>query len=297
MTLSERLAYDKVLNLSKKAAEELCKELGIKHTPDSPLKTLQAKLFSHREQEVIRSVKAEMKQESDELKQMVKAVVKRMEALESSLQTGKALQPPVVALDREVPLHSSYAQAVTNTAAAFPSLESAVSEVQQREARKEQLCISNLPVQPDETPDNFQEQVESFIGLELGISSDKLQLSSAKRMAAKQSRPGIVILTCSSAAQRLAILKAANRLKGRNIYIHPNFTKLQAQRQYELRQQRRDALSKGVRMYIRGDQLMPVRTTNTQPPSPPDNGLTQSPLPPSAAAAATPAATITPTHQ
>ena len=66
-------------------------------------------------------------------------------------------------------------------------------------------------------------------------------------------------------AQRSAILKAARLLKGKSTWINPNYTKAQATEQYELRQQRRQAISQGQKAYFKAGRLIVASPQSTQP--------------------------------
>ena len=100
------------------------------------------------------------------------------------------------------------------------------------------------------------------------VSPADSQVSAVKRFTGKDGRPGILIVNCCSVQQRNASLKGARNLRGRPIYVNPNYTKVQAQEQFRLRQLRREAISKGDRAYIKAGQVVIVADPNKQHSSP-----------------------------
>ena len=64
------------------------------------------------------------------------------------------------------------------------------------------------------------------------------------------------------------LLKGARNLRARPIYVNPNYTKVQAQEQFRLRQLRREVISKGDRAYIKAGQVVIVADPNKQHSSP-----------------------------
>ena len=204
----------------------------------------------------------------------------------SGEDTGTALQDRLAALERGVPVPPPAAVHAHTTSATSPvamSFESAVQEAQLRNTHNLDVCISKLAL-CEETPDNIQVLTENFLHKDLHMDTADNQVSAVKRMRGKGDKPGILIVTCKSAHQRNLILKAAKQLKGRRIYVHPNWTKLQEQ--FRLRQLRREALARGEKAYFKTGQLIILTGQQATPTT------THSATPPTflAAAATTPAA-------
>ena len=285
--LPEQLSIENIVALKKQAAEDLMKKLDLAFTPGMSLHAAQTKLFKHRETLRDNAFIANIAR----LDSSMTAVLQRLACLEkaSGEESGKALQDGLAALERGVPVPTPAAKvhvtSATSAASSAIDFESVVQETQLRDARKTQVCISNLSF-PEETSDNLQVLVEAFFQTEMQVDEADSQVSAVKRMRGRDDRPGILIVTCLSVQQRNLILRAAKQLKGRPIYIHPNWTKLQAQEQFRLRQLRREAIARGEKAYFRSGQL--VILTEHKATSPTASSTAPSTF--LAATAATPAA-------
>ena len=282
--LPKELSIENIIAMKKPAAEDLLKKLDIAVTPGISLHTAQTKLLKHRDTLRDSALLAKV----SHLDNSMTAVLQRLACLEtaSGEESGKALQDRLAALERGVPVPQAAAKVhSTPTANSAIDFESVVQETQLRDARKTQLCISNLAF-PEEKSDDLQVLVEEFFQTEMHMDTADSQVSAVKRMRGKDDRPGILIVTCHSVQQRNQILQAAKQLRGRPIYIHPNWTKLQAQEQFRLRQLRREAIARGEKAYFRSGQLVILTEQKATPPT------AHSTSPPTflAAAAATPAA-------
>ena len=200
----------------------------------------------------------------DEIAEMKETFLKEQQDLADRLvhletttreDPGKALQDRIAALEREVYVQKrvEVQQAVQVPVPTSPdSFEQAFKEVQQRDARKAQICISNLSF-AEESTDTLQALTEDFFRTEMQVDTADSQVSAVKRFTGKDGRPGILIVSCRSVQWRNAILKGAKTLRGRAIYVNPNYTKMQPQEQFRLRQLRRSAgvtelLSKQARL-------------------------------------------------
>ena len=92
------------------------------------------------------------------------------------------------------------------------------------------------------------------------------QISVVKRFTGKDDRPGIIIVSCCSLQQRNIILKGAGILRGRPIYVNPNYTRLEEQ--FRLRQLRREAIGRGDSAFIKAGQVVLVADPNKQRSNP-----------------------------
>ena len=115
-----------------------------------------------------------------------------------------------------------------------------------------------------------------------------------KRLRGTEARLGPIIITVSSAAQRISIPQAGKHLKGRSIWVNPNWTKMQAQEQFRLRQQRREAISHGFKAYFKSGKLVidssQTAAGRSASPAPLQAGPTASPNQPPATTPAAAAA-------
>ena len=176
------LSIDSIINLKKAAAVELLQKLGISE-PSLSHAQLQARLLTLRESARDSIHRAEFAN----LTQALQLMNDRLTKLETREDHGKALQPRVVALEREVPTLSGSPAIVAPPAIAMHEhhFEQAVQEAQQRTARMEQFCVAKLPVLPEESPVNLQARVQTLLTKDMGISSEDSQILSAKRMHGK----------------------------------------------------------------------------------------------------------------
>jgi len=254
------LSADSVLSMSKTMAEEACVRYNIPHTSKEALRQLQSKLLYHRD--VLLVAAAVTDQES----RITNAVYDKAKLELNQLRmdpredTGKGLQDQVAALSREVSVLKSPASgAPADTSAPPPAAlqyEQVVQETSLRQSRQLQVVISNLNTFPAESPDNIQADTEKFLREEMQVAEADSKVLAVRRFRGTEGRLGPVIITCSSAAQRISILQAGKHLKGKSVWVNPNWTKMQAQEQFKLRQQRREAISHGFKAYFKSGKLI-----------------------------------------
>ena len=189
---------------NKNKAQELLVMHGIKDTAGPPLAKSNLKLLMYQEEPVRRSI-------MDEIAEMRATFLKTQQDLADMLvhletttraDPGEALQDriPIAALEREVSVQkpSEVQQAVQVPMPTGPdSFEQAFKEAQQRDARKAQLCISNLSF-AEESTDTFQVLIEDFFRSEMQVNTADSQVSAVKRFTGKDGRPGILIVSCRS---------------------------------------------------------------------------------------------------
>ncbi|DBA92369.1 TPA: hypothetical protein ACH3X1_015774 [Trebouxia sp. C0004] len=262
------LSADSLLSMTAVTAEEACGRYNIPHTAKEALKT-QVKLLHHRDNLLISAAITE--QESriteavyDKIKLDLKA------RLDPGEDTGKGLQYQVAALSREVSVLLSPASAPpADTLAPFPAAlqyEQVVQKTSLRQSRQLQVVVSNLEAFPAESPDSIQADTEKFLHEEMQVAEADSKVLAVKRLR-REGRLGPIIITVSSAAQRISILQAGKHLKGRSIWVNPNWTKMQAQEQFRLRQQRRKAISHGFKAYFKLGKLVIDRSQKAAGPS------------------------------
>jgi hypothetical protein len=254
------LSADSILSMSKTMAEEACVRYNIPHTSKEALRQLQSKLLYHRD--VLLVAAAVTDQES----RITNAVYDKAKLELNQLRmdpredTGKGLQDQVAALSREVSVLKSPASGAPADASAPPpaalQYEQVVQETSLRHSRQLQVVISNLNTFPAESPDNIQADTEKFLREEMQVAEADSKVLAARRFRGTEGRLGPVIITCSSAAQRISILQAGKHLKGKSVWVNPNWTKMQAQEQFKLRQQRREAISHGFKAYFKSGKLI-----------------------------------------
>ncbi len=264
------LSADSLLSMTAVTAREACGRYNIPHTAKEALKSLQVKLLHHRDNLLIFAAITE--QES----RITEAVYDKIKVdlttrLDSGEDTGKGLQDQVAALSREVSVLKSPASAPpADTLAPLPAAlqyEQVVQETSLRQSRQLQVVISNLEAFPAESPDSIQADTETFLREEMQVAEADSKVLAVKRLRGTEGRLGPIIITVSSAAQRISILQASKHLKGRSIWVNPNWTRMQAQEQFRLRQQRREAISHGFKAYFKSGKLVIDRSQTAAGPS------------------------------
>ena len=172
--------------------------------------------------------------------------------------------------------------------------EQVVQEASLRQSRQLQVVISNLEAFPAESPDSIQADTEMFLREEMQVAEADSKVLAVKRLLGTDGRLGPIIITVSSTAQHISILQPGKHLKGRSIWVNPDWTKMQAQEQFRLRQQRRETISHGFKAYFKSGKLVVDRSQTAASPSaspaPLQAGRTASPNQPPATTPAAAAA-------
>ena len=174
----------------------------------------------------------------------------------------KGLQSQIAAPTGEVSVFKSQASSsVSSTVETAQTLVSqeqmqfAYEEAALRSTRKQQLCIQGCTF-PEETSNNLMSLSESFLREELHLSETDSKVADVRGITSKSDKAGPLIISCTSLSQQTAILKASKLLNGKSVYINPNYTKQQAEEQYQPRQQRRKAISQGQKAYFKSGKLI-----------------------------------------
>ena len=175
-----------------------------------------------------------------------------------------------------------------------PLPEQVVQETSLRQSCQLQVVISNLEAFPAESPDSIQADTEMFLREEMQVAEADSKVLAVKRLRGTDGRLGPIIITVSSTAQRISVLQPGKHLKGRSIWVNPAWTKMQAQEQFRLRQQRRETISHGFKAYFKSGKLVVDRSQTAASPSaspaPLQAGRTASPNQPPATTPAAAAA-------
>jgi hypothetical protein len=131
-------------------------------------------------------------------------------------------------------------------------VKESLTEITQQEARRNNLVVSNLPERTKANEeDESDEESEDTTGLvtELiteGLGLDSIKIGSAKRVPEKRrddGKPRIIIVAMDDKEDKHEVLKASKKLREstkqewKKVYINPDLTKLQREKDFQLRQE------------------------------------------------------------
>ena len=188
--------------------------------------------------------------------QFIEVLTDKTKQLQSAIQTSI---PTVEAMD------ASDAPSGSTPVSANRSVAAAVDEYVDRERRKQNLIIHNLP-EPSDCPDNQRmdkdlQQVSDLFKSEFGVPDNSA--SRPTRLGApKSNKPRLLRVEIKDLAAKRQILRNATKLrassKWSNVYVSPDLTPKEREQNKLLREELRSRKAAGEKdLYIKFGRIVP----------------------------------------
>ena len=191
----------------------------------------------------------------DNLVNIIESLVVRVEALEKH---HEELLNKVHRLERE----QQCMQSSGNNAINVVKRDELLMEVEERQRRRDYLIVFGLLEKgTGSVEERKRRDADSFKSLlqEIGIP-DLVPKEVVRIGKVSDTRPRLLRVRCSDFEAKMAILRAARNLRSsknfKNVYINPDRTRMQREKNGELRRELRERRNAGEKVVIRGDQIV-----------------------------------------
>ena len=219
-----------------------------------------------KENERLKTTNSQLVQENESLR-------RRLENLETQFSTFKTeLKQEIL---REIKSESP-PQPANQSQSLNEQVLACIREEKDREKRRLNLCLRNLP-ETDSTSNDHAQVIDLFTSI-LGLNGNELNggIKNIKRVGAQtEGRPRIIIIECSNYDLKRKLLQNSFKLKNYNgptndkkVFLTPDMTKKQLEVDRNLRDELWSRRNKGENVYIRRGQIV-SRTAPTATPTPP----------------------------
>lgn len=208
-------------------------------------------LIENSREDILTSVKVEVEKNG----QMFDAIFKR---LDDALKQNEVLMNRVKELEDTV----KGLEALSHQKSAAVLSEDALREVEERHRRRKFVIVSGLPEPCSGSLDEralHDKKAINALASQIGV--DSLEVSNITRIGSSKTKaPRLVRFKCSSVEKKFSLLRASRHLRRHEqyarVFLRPDLTKLQREKDRELRTELEYRRSAGERVVIRSGKIV-----------------------------------------